>query len=67
MGARYALFALVGIADEDDRDAPDLNGAARTGFGRSPEKKIRTNTRSSVKRILALFQIEVVEGLYRRR
>src|SRR6266436_6145221 len=24
---RYALFALVGIAGEDDLDAPDLNGA----------------------------------------
>src|ERR1700682_6090974 len=25
---RYALFTLVGIAGEDDLDAPDLNGAA---------------------------------------
>jgi hypothetical protein len=24
---RYALFTLVGIAGEDDLDAPDLNGA----------------------------------------
>jgi hypothetical protein len=33
---RYALFALVGIAGEDDLDAPDLNGAkpgAPHGFG----------------------------------
>jgi hypothetical protein len=26
---RYALFTLVGIAGEDDLDAPDLNGAAQ--------------------------------------
>jgi hypothetical protein len=33
---RYALFTLVGIAGEDDLDAPDLNGAkpgAAHGFG----------------------------------
>jgi hypothetical protein len=28
---RYALFALVGIAGEDDLDAPDLDGAAGRG------------------------------------
>jgi hypothetical protein len=28
---RYALFTLVGIAGEDDLDAPDLNDAARSG------------------------------------
>jgi hypothetical protein len=27
---RYALFALVGIAGEDDLDAPDLNGRSRS-------------------------------------
>src|SRR6266478_8196580 len=30
---RYALFALVGIAGEDDLDAPDLNG----GLGALPQ------------------------------
>ena len=33
---RYALFTLVGIAGEDDLDAPDL--AAPTNLNRGPEK-----------------------------
>ncbi len=33
---RYALFTLVGIAGEDDLDAPDL-GVVRHGAG-SPDK-----------------------------
>ena len=28
---RYALFALVGIAGEDDLDAPDLDGISEAG------------------------------------
>src|SRR5262249_52963118 len=28
---RYALFTLVGIAGEDDLDAPDLDAASKTG------------------------------------
>ena len=28
---RYALFTLVGIAGEDDLDAPDLNGRSQAG------------------------------------
>ena len=31
---RYALFTLVGIAGEDDLDAPDLQSEGRTGFER---------------------------------
>ena len=31
---RYALFALVGIAGEDDLDAPDLNVVSIPDFGR---------------------------------
>ena len=30
---RYALFTLVGIAGEDDLDAPDLSDADQTGIG----------------------------------
>jgi len=30
---RYALFTLVGIAGEDDLDAPDLNGSAQLKGG----------------------------------
>ena len=30
---RYALFTLVGIAGEDDLDAPDLNGSAKPKEG----------------------------------
>jgi ERF superfamily len=32
---RYALFALVGIAGEDDLDAPDLSGQPVAGTGKS--------------------------------
>jgi hypothetical protein len=30
-GRRYTLFALVGIAGEDDLDAPDLGAGPNTG------------------------------------
>jgi ERF superfamily len=33
---RYALFTLVGIAGEDDLDAPDLGAAPKTGADQSP-------------------------------
>src|SRR5205085_10760175 len=32
---RYALFTLVGIAGEDDLDAPDLNSRPQSGGGDS--------------------------------
>jgi hypothetical protein len=32
---RYALFTLVGIAGEDDLDAPDLSGQPMEGIGKS--------------------------------
>ena len=34
---RYALFTLVGIAGEDDLDAPDLDATPNTDTGRTPE------------------------------
>src|SRR3984885_15718405 len=43
---RYALFTLVGIAGEDDIDAPDLNApipAAASGLGRPSIKKEKMN------------------------
>src|SRR5258708_9741994 len=33
---RYALFTLVGIAGEDDLDAPDLNETSKTRVGEPP-------------------------------
>jgi ERF superfamily protein len=39
---RYALFALVGIAGEDDLDAPDLNVSAKPESER-PERPIGSN------------------------
>src|SRR5262245_12993144 len=33
---RYALFTLVGIAGEDDLDAPDLGATSKTGVGEPP-------------------------------
>jgi len=40
---RYALFALVGIAGEDDFDAPDLDASV---IAELPSKTIATNSRS---------------------
>jgi ERF superfamily len=37
---RYALFTLVGIAGEDDLDAPDLDATLNTDTGRTPEANI---------------------------
>jgi hypothetical protein len=34
---RYALFTLVGIAGEDDLDAPDIGAAPKTGVDEPPE------------------------------
>jgi hypothetical protein len=33
---RYALFTLVGIAGEDDLDAPDLDSAGKAALKRRP-------------------------------
>ncbi len=40
---RYALFTLVGIAGEDDLDAPDLNGAPTLAPYRSSHQVAGTN------------------------
>jgi ERF superfamily len=50
---RYALFTLVGIAGEDDLDAPDLNcqpvtEAAASGVSRSPSGRLAGHHRNSV-------------------
>ena len=37
---RYALFTLVGIAGEDDLDAPDLAATPNTDAGRTPEANV---------------------------
>ena len=42
MPARYALFTLVGIAGEDDLDAPDLN--APTAAASAAEKPAPNNS-----------------------
>jgi ERF superfamily len=43
---RYALFALVGIAGEDDLDAPDL--AHREGYAGNRMINMHTNTSDSI-------------------
>ncbi len=41
---RYALFTLVGIAGEDDIDAPDLDGPAKSASKEEkPSKNVRLN------------------------
>src|SRR5262245_40610440 len=39
---RYALFTLVGIAGEDDLDAPDLDAMSKTGVAEPPRSDHRT-------------------------
>ena len=39
---RYALFTLVGIAGEDDLDAPDLDATSRTGAEEPPRSDHRS-------------------------
>ena len=40
---RYALFTLVGIAGEDDLDAPDLITPTNTAAGKEPGEKANGN------------------------
>lgn len=55
---RYALFALVGIAGEDDLDAPDLNVVPKTDSGRpvgsngqwKPRQQVAERARGSRRR-----------------
>ena len=48
---RYALFTLVGIAGEDDLDAPDLSSVAKAEVGLPPVNH-RGNSVSSAKAVL---------------
>src|SRR5207247_10693267 len=41
---RYALFTLVGIAGEDDLDAPDLDAMSKTGVGEPPRSDHRSQS-----------------------
>src|SRR6478672_11332350 len=41
---RYALFTLVGIAGEDDLDAPDINATSKTRVGEPPRSDHRSQS-----------------------
>jgi len=41
---RYALFTLVGIAGEDDLDAPDLDATSKIGGGEPPRSDHRSQS-----------------------
>jgi ERF superfamily len=41
---RYALFTLVGIAGEDDLDAPDLHPMSKTGVAEAPRSDHRSQS-----------------------
>src|SRR5262245_11295496 len=43
---RYALFTLVGIAGEDDLDAPDLDATSKTGVAEAPRSDHRSQSTS---------------------
>jgi ERF superfamily len=45
---RYALFTLVGIAGEDDLDAPDLSATPKAGADQSPGPHGRSSNRHAV-------------------
>ena len=45
---RYALFTLVGIAGEDDLDAPDLGAAPKAGSEQPPEPDRRSKARTGM-------------------
>src|SRR5712671_3522616 len=45
---RYALFALVGIAGEDDLDAPDHSGSSIQAPGDPPQKERQPHRNGSV-------------------
>jgi hypothetical protein len=44
---RYALFTLVGIAGEDDLDAPDLDATPNTDTGRTPAPDVGQPSKSN--------------------
>jgi ERF superfamily len=54
---RYALLTLVGIAGEDDLDAPDLNAKIDLGAGKKPQRRSRRRSEPLQGRRLPL-QIE---------
>src|SRR5262249_5654662 len=41
---RYALFTLVGIAGEDDLDAPDIDAMSKTGIAEVPRPNPRSQS-----------------------
>jgi hypothetical protein len=45
---RYALFTLVGIAGEDDLDAPDLNGGREAKVSPGPDQLIDATRRGRI-------------------
>ena len=45
---RYALFTLVGIAGEDDLDAPDLDATSKPGVGEPPRSDHRSQSNGDV-------------------
>ena len=51
---RYALFTLVGIAGEDDLDAPDLIDSDKTSSGKEPAHAKAAGTASSMAAIDSL-------------
>jgi hypothetical protein len=71
---RYSLFALVGIAGEDDLDAPDLNGlpphtkqaeqpvARQSSVRFVPRSKILSAEDSAARRDRLLRVLSVIEG-----
>jgi hypothetical protein len=44
---RYALFTLVGMAGEDDLDAPDLNGTAQPKKGDNGRGELGSQARKA--------------------
>jgi hypothetical protein len=62
---RYALFTLVGIAGEDDLDAPDLDGVPLSGSQESSQQSLLNPGPASALNVMVSPSI-VRPGNYRR-
>jgi hypothetical protein len=60
---RYALFTLVGIAGEDDLDAPDLGAAPKAGSDQSPGPE--GQSRTGMLSLMAVPRRRVFDAIHR--
>jgi hypothetical protein len=64
---RYALFTLVGIAGEDDLDAPDLNGPAVAPSGPGQQAAGATGSGHQTDTVIAASSLPIETGNAQRK